>query len=134
MELINKTVYPIDSSLTERIEILDTSVNLIEDTIEVIDSSISDIYERLDVIDSSYVDLIEELEAGKYNYTVKMEVGSFEEGYKKTFKLFKGEEEQTDSDPIEIVDYTVKKFEFDSSSNFLSLVSWPKEIDDLDLV
>ena len=90
---------------------LDSSVSNIEKEIKNLDSSVSELYNN--------------------DYTIHETVGPFNEGYKKTYTLFKGENEQTNSSVILLNDYTLKKLEYDVSTNSIIAISWPDACEDI---
>lgn len=118
----------------ERLNVIDTSITDINDHLTIIDSSIDNHTERLDTIDASYVQLIEDLDTGKYNYTIHKDSGTYENGFKQTYTLFKGEEEQTDSSKIEVTDMVLKQLNYVKDSNKIEAKVWPEPIETIELV
>jgi hypothetical protein len=80
----------------------------INNHLTVIDTSVGELTTRLDTLDTSLLGLIDELDHGKYNYTIHEDPGTYANGFKKTFTLFKGDEEQKDSSKIEVTDMVLK--------------------------
>lgn len=118
----------------ERLNVIDTSITDINDHLTVIDTSVDNLFDRVDTIDASYVQLIDDLDKGKYNYTIHKDSGTYENGFKQTFTLFKGDEEQTDSSKIEITDMVLKQLNYVKDSNKIEAKVWPEPIDKIDLV
>lgn len=121
VDSMNKNI----ESILTRLNTIDTSVNNIYERLNIIDSSVEIINSRLDVIDTSLSTVIEDLGSGKYNYTIHQSIGPFEEGYKKRFTLFKGDSPQADSSIIELNDFTLKKLEYNLSTNEIIATAWP---------
>lgn len=118
----------------DRLDIIDTSITDINDHLTIIDTSINNLFDRVNTIDTSYVQLIDDLDNGKYNYTIHKDNGTYENGFKQTFTLFKGDEEQTDSSKIEITDMVLKQLNYIKDSNKIEAKVWPEPIDKIDLV
>ncbi len=118
----------------ERINIIDNSITDINDHLTTIDTSIDNLFDRVDTIDTSYVHLIDDLDKGKYNYTIHKDSGTYENGFKQTFTLFKGDEEQTDSSNIEVTDMVLKQLNYVKDTNKIEAKVWPEPIDKIDLV
>lgn len=118
----------------ERLNVIDTSIIDIYEHLDSIDSSLENHAERLDTIDTSYVQLIEDLDTGKYNYTIHKDSGTYENGFKQTYTLFKGDEEQTDSSKIEVTDMVLKQLNYVKDSNTIEAKVWPEPIETIDLV
>lgn len=118
----------------ERINIIDSSITDINVHLTTIDTSIDNLFDRVDTIDTSYVQLIDDLDKGKYNYTIHKDSGTYENGFKQTFTLFKGDEEQTDSSNIEVTDMVLKQLNYVKDVNKIEAKVWPEPIDKIDLV
>ena len=81
-------------------------MNNIYDKLNIIDSSIVNINDHLTVIDTSLSFLINELDND--NYTIHEDPCTVENGFKKTFTLFKGNKEQENSSKIDATDMVLK--------------------------
>ena len=91
----------------------------------MLDSSVFLIESRLNIIDTSINDILSNLDGDKYNYTLRESISSFEDGCKKTYTLFKGDLEQTDSSSITLMDYVLKKLEYNDVNNTIIATIWP---------
>ena len=117
-----------DTSILDKIN---TSVNDVYDRLNVIDSSIVDINDHLTVIDTSLSFLINELD--NYNYTIHEDPCTVENGFKKTFTLFKGNKEQENSSKIDVTDMVLKQLNYIKGSNIIEAKIWPEHIQTIDL-
>ena len=117
--------------LNDRLSKIDTSISKIIKNINIINSSVNKIETHLNIIDTSIDNLISELNDGIYNYTISESIGSFNDGCVKTYTLFKGGHEQTDSSVITINDYVLKKLDYDTSTNKLIAFVWPEACEDM---
>ena len=128
-----KTIDNITADITnfnKQLKNINTSINKIENQIKIINSSVALINTHLNIIDTNLSDLINDLDNGKYNYTLKESIDSFENGYAKTYTLFKGEDEQQNSSSISLIDYVLKKLEYNNESNKLIATVWPDSCGD----
>ena len=103
VEDIKKFFEDFDTSILDKIN---TSVNDVYDKLNIIDSSIVNINDHLTVIDTSLSFLINELDND--NYTIHEDPCTVENGFKKTFTLFKGNKEQENSSKIDATDMVLK--------------------------
>ena len=110
-----------------------TSLNNIYDKLNIIDSSIVNINDHLTVIDTSLSFLINELDNGNYNYTIHEDPCTVENGFKKTFTLFKGNKEQENSSKIDATDMVLKQLNYIKGSNIIEAKIWPEHIQTIDL-
>ena len=110
---------------------INSSINDLTNKINVINSSVFTIENHLNIIDTTIEELINDLNSNKYNYTLRESISSFEEGYQKTYTLFKGDNEQTDSSSITLMDYVLKKLEYNDENNTLIATIWPESCDDI---
>ena len=117
-----------DTSILDKIN---TSVNDVYDRLNVIDSSIVDINDHLTVIDTSLSFLINELDND--NYTIHEDPCTVENGFKKTFTLFKGNKEQENSSKIDVTDMVLKQLNYIKDSNIIEAKIWPEHIQTIDL-
>lgn len=117
-----------DTSIFNKIN---TSVNDIYDRLNVIDSSIVDINDHLTVIDTSLSFLINKLDND--NYTIHEDPCTVENGFKKTFTLFKGNKEQENSSKIDVTDMVLKQLNYIKGSNIIEAKIWPEHIQTIDL-
>ena len=117
-----------DTSILDKIN---TSVNDVYDRLNVIDSSIVDINGHLTVIDTSLSFLINELDND--NYTIHEDPCTVENGFKKTFTLFKGNKEQENSSKIDVTDMVLKQLNYIKGSNIIEAKIWPEHIQTIDL-
>lgn len=117
-----------DTSILDKIN---TSVNDVYDRLNVIDSSIVDINDHLTVIDTSLSFLINELDND--NYTIHEDPCTVENGFKKTFTLFKGNKEQENSSKIDATDMVLKQLNYIKGSNIVEVKIWPEHIQTIDL-
>lgn len=117
-----------DTSIFNKIN---TSVNDVYDKLNIIDSSIVDINDHLTVIDTSLSFLINELDND--NYTIHEDPCTVENGFKKTFTLFKGNKEQENSSKIDATDMVLKQLNYIKGSNIIEAKIWPEHIQTIDL-
>ena len=117
-----------DTSIFNKIN---TSVNDVYDRLNVIDSSIVDINDHLTVIDTSLSFLINELYND--NYIIHEDPCTVENGFKKTFTLFKGNKEQENSSKIDATDMVLKQLNYIKGSNIIEAKIWPEHIQTIDL-
>lgn len=115
------------------ITLFNTSLNNIYDKLNIIDSSIVNINDHLTVIDTSLSFLINELDNGNYNYTIHEDPCTVENGFKKTFTLFKGNKEQENSSKIDATDMVLKQLNYIKGSNIIEAKIWPEHIQTIDL-
>ncbi len=145
LDEVKEKLEQFDSSITEkmnasfndvyeRLNVIDTSITDINEHLTFIDTSVDTLFDRVNTIDTSYVQLIDDLDKGKYNYTIHKDSGTYENGFKQTFTLFKGDEEQTDSSKIEVTDMVLKQLNYVKDSNKIEAKIWPEPIDKIDLV
>lgn len=125
---IKKFFEDFDTSILDKIN---TSVNDVYDRLNVIDSSIVDINDHLTVIDTSLSFLINELDND--NYTIHEDPCTVENGFKKTFTLFKGNKEQENSSKIDATDMVLKQLNYIKGSNIIEAKIWPEHIQTIDL-
>ena len=128
VEDIKKFLEDFDTSILDKIN---TSVNDVYDRLNVIDSSIVDINDHLTVIDTSLSFLINELDND--NYTIHEDPCTVENGFKKTFTLFKGNKEQENSSKIDVTDMVLKQLNYIKGSNIIEAKIWPEHIQTIDL-
>ena len=128
VEDIKKFFEDFDTSILDKIN---TSVNDVYDRLNVIDSSIVDINDHLTVIDTSLSFLINELDND--NYTIHEDPCTVENGFKKTFTLFKGNKEQENSSKIDATDMVLKQLNYIKGSNIIEAKIWPEHIQTIDL-
>ena len=128
VEDIKKFFEDFDTSIFNKIN---TSVNDVYDRLNVIDSSIVDINDHLTVIDTSLSFLINELDND--NYTIHEDPCTVENGFKKTFTLFKGNKEQENSSKIDATDMVLKQLNYIKGSNIIEAKIWPEHIQTIDL-
>lgn len=128
VEDIKKFFENFDTSILDKIN---TSVNDVYDRLNVIDSSIVDINDHLTVIDTSLSFLINELDND--NYTIHEDPCTVENGFKKTFTLFKGNKEQENSSKIDATDMVLKQLNYIKGSNIIEAKIWPEHIQTIDL-
>ena len=128
VEDIKKFFEDFDTSILDKIN---TSVNDVYDKLNVIDSSIVDINDHLTVIDTSLSFLINELDND--NYTIHEDPCTVENGFKKTFTLFKGNKEQENSSKIDATDMVLKQLNYIKGSNIIEAKIWPEHIQTIDL-
>ena len=128
VEDIKKFFEDFDTSILDKIN---TSVNDVYDRLNVIDSSIVDINDHLTVIDTSLSFLINELDND--NYTIHEDPCTVENGFKKTFTLFKGNKEQENSSKIDVTDMVLKQLNYIKDSNIIEAKIWPEHIQTIDL-
>lgn len=128
VEDIKKLLESFDTSILDKIN---TSVNDVYDRLNVIDSSIVDINDHLTVIDTSLSFLINELDND--NYTIHEDPCTVENGFKKTFTLFKGNKEQENSSKIDATDMVLKQLNYIKGSNIIEAKIWPEHIQTIDL-
>ena len=114
----------------DRLTAIDTSINNLTNNINILNSSVFIIENSLNIINTSINELISDLDAGKYNYTLRESIGPFEHGYLKTYTLFKGEKEQQDSSNITLMDYVLKKLDYNDQNNTLVATIWPDSCGD----
>ena len=117
-----------DTSILDKIN---TSVNDVYDKLNIIDSSIVNINDHLTVIDTSLSFLINELDND--NYTIHEDPCTVENGFKKTFTLFKGNKEQENSSKIDATDMVLKQLNYIKGSNIIEAKIWPEHIQTIDL-
>ena len=117
-----------DTSIFNKIN---TSVNDVYDKLNIIDSSIVNINDHLTVIDTSLSFLINELDND--NYTIHEDPCTVENGFKKTFTLFKGNKEQENSSKIDVTDMVLKQLNYIKGSNIIEAKIWPEHIQTIDL-
>lgn len=117
-----------DTSILDKIN---TSFSDVYDRLNVIDSSIVDINDHLTVIDTSLSFLINELDND--NYTIHEDPCTVENGFKKTFTLFKGNKEQENSSKIDVTDMVLKQLNYIKDSNIIEAKIWPEHIQTIDL-
>ena len=117
-----------DTSILDKIN---TSVNDVYDKLNIIDSSIVNINDHLTVIDTSLSFLINELDND--NYTIHEDHCTVENGFKKTFTLFKGNKEQENSSKIDVTDMVLKQLNYIKGSNIIEAKIWPEHIQTIDL-
>ena len=117
-----------DTSILDKIN---TSVNDVYDKLNIIDSSIVNINDHLTVIDTSLSFLINELDND--NYTIHEDPCTVENGFKKTFTLFKGNKEQENSSKIDVTDMVLKQLNYIKGSNIIEAKIWPEHIQTIDL-
>lgn len=130
VEDIKKFFEDFDTSILDKIN---TSVNDVYDKLNIIDSSIVNINDHLTVIDTSLSFLINELDNGNYNYTIHEDPCTVENGFKKTFTLFKGNKEQENSSKIDVTDMVLKQLNYIKGSNIIEAKIWPEHIQTIDL-
>ena len=128
VEDIKKFLEDFDTSILNKIN---TSINDVYDRLNVIDSSIVDINDHLTVIDTSLSFLINELDND--NYTIHEDPCTVENGFKKTFTLFKGNKEQENSSKIDVTDMVLKQLNYIKGSNIIEAKIWPEHIQTIDL-
>ena len=128
VEDIKKFFEDFDTSILDKIN---TSVNDVYDRLNVIDSSIVNINDHLTVIDTSLSFLINELDND--NYTIHEDPCTVENGFKKTFTLFKGNKEQENSSKIDVTDMVLKQLNYIKGSNIIEAKIWPEHIQAIDL-
>lgn len=128
VEDIKNFLEDFDTSIFNKIN---TSVNDVYDRLNVIDSSIVDINDHLTVIDTSLSFLINELDND--NYTIHEDPCTVENGFKKTFTLFKGNKEQENSSKIDATDMVLKQLNYIKGSNIIEAKIWPEHIQTIDL-
>lgn len=106
-------------------------VDNLDERLTMLDSSVAILEDRADMIDTSLILLGNELDhGGMYDYTIHTDTGTFENGYKQTIKLFKGDEEQLDSSTIEIEDRVVRRLTYIEGTNDIVATIFPKAIPD----
>lgn len=128
VEDIKKFFEDFDTSILDKIN---TSFNDVYDRLNVIDSSIVNINDHLTVIDTSLSFLINELDND--NYTIHEDPCTVENGFKKTFTLFKGNKEQENSSKIDATDMVLKQLNYIKGSNIIEAKIWPEHIQTIDL-
>lgn len=128
VEDIKKFLEDFDTSILDKIN---TSFSDVYDRLNVIDSSIVDINDHLTVIDTSLSFLINELDND--NYTIHEDPCTVENGFKKTFTLFKGNKEQENSSKIDVTDMVLKQLNYIKGSNIIEAKIWPEHIQTIDL-
>ena len=128
VEDIKKFLEDFDTSILDKIN---TSVNDVYDKLNIIDSSIVNINDHLTVIDTSLSFLINELDND--NYTIHEDPCTVENGFKKTFTLFKGNKEQENSSKIDVTDMVLKQLNYIKGSNIIEAKIWPEHIQTIDL-
>ena len=128
VEDIKKLLESFDTSILDKIN---TSFSDVYDRLNVIDSSIVDINDHLTVIDTSLSFLINELYDD--NYTIHEDPCTVENGFKKTFTLFKGNKEQENSSKIDATDMVLKQLNYIKGSNIIEAKIWPEHIQTIDL-
>lgn len=128
VEDIKKFFEDFDTSILDKIN---TSVNDVYDKLNIIDSSIVNINDHLTVIDTSLSFLINELDND--NYTIHEDLCTVENGFKKTFTLFKGNKEQENSSKIDATDMVLKQLNYIKGSNIIEAKIWPEHIQTIDL-
>ena len=128
VEDIKKFLEDFDTSILNKIN---TSINDVYDRLNVIDSSIVDINDHLTVIDTSLSFLINKLDND--NYTIHEDPCTVENGFKKTFTLFKGNKEQENSSKIDATDMVLKQLNYIKGSNIIEAKIWPEHIQTIDL-
>ena len=128
VEDIKKFFEDFDTSILDKIN---TSVNDVYDKLNIIDSSIVNINDHLTVIDTSLSFLINELDND--NYTIHEDPCTVENGFKKTFTLFKGNKEQENSSKIDVTDMVLKQLNYIKGSNIIEAKIWPEHIQTIDL-
>ena len=128
VEDIKKFFEDFDTSILDKIN---TSVNDVYDKLNIIDSSIVNINDHLTVIDTSLSFLINELDND--NYTIHEDPCTVENGFKKTFTLFKGNKEQENSSKIDATDMVLKQLNYIKGSNIIEAKIWPEHIQTIDL-
>ena len=128
VEDIKKLLESFDTSILDKIN---TSVNDVYDKLNIIDSSIVNINDHLTVIDTSLSFLINELDND--NYTIHEDPCTVENGFKKTFTLFKGNKEQENSSKIDVTDMVLKQLNYIKGSNIIEAKIWPEHIQTIDL-
>ena len=128
VEDIKNFLEDFDTSIFNKIN---TSVNDVYDRLNVIDSSIVNINDHLTVIDTSLSFLINELDND--NYTIHEDPCTVENGFKKTFTLFKGNKEQENSSKIDVTDMVLKQLNYIKGSNIIEAKIWPEHIQTIDL-
>ena len=64
-----------------------------EERIIDLESKVKDLELSTEQLNSSLNLITDELESGKFNYTIKKDEGDYSNGYKKTFTLYKGDNE-----------------------------------------
>lgn len=118
----------------DKLNVIDSSIVNINDHLTVIDTSVDILTDRADTLDTSLAQLIEELDNGKYNYSIHEDPGTYTNGFKKTFTLFKGDEEQKDSSKIEVTDMVLKQLNYVKDNNVIEAKVWPEPIKTIDLI
>lgn len=126
---LKKIIENFNNNITQ----FNTSLNDIYDKLNIIDSSIVNINDHLTVIDTSLSFLINELDNGNYNYTIHEDPCTVENGFKKTFTLFKGNKEQENSSKIDATDMVLKQLNYIKGSNIIEAKIWPEHIQTIDL-
>ena len=126
---LKKIIEKFNNNITQ----FNTSLNDIYDKLNIIDSSIVNINDHLTVIDTSLSFLINELDNGNYNYTIHEDPCTVENGFKKTFTLFKGNKEQENSSKIDVTDMVLKQLNYIKGSNIIEAKIWPEHIQTIDL-
>ena len=126
---LKKIIEKFNNNITQ----FNTSLNDIYDKLNIIDSSIVNINDHLTVIDTSLSFLINELDNGNYNYTIHEDPYTVENGFKKTFTLFKGNKEQENSSKIDATDMVLKQLNYIKGSNIIEAKIWPEHIQTIDL-
>lgn len=126
---LKKIIEKFNNNITQ----FNTSLNNIYDKLNIIDSSIVNINDHLTVIDTSLSFLINELDNGNYNYTIHEDPCTVENGFKKTFTLFKGNKEQENSSKIDATDMVLKQLNYIKGSNIIEAKIWPEHIQTIDL-
>ena len=121
------------SDVYDRLNVIDSSIVDINDHLTVIDTSVGELTTRLDTLDTSLLGLIDELDHGKYNYTIHEDPCTVENGFKKTFTLFKGNKEQENSSKIDATDMVLKQLNYIKGSNIIEAKIWPEHIQTIDL-
>ena len=117
--------------LLKRVNILDTSVNLLTDRIIEDEQKINNVEQRVNQQDTSINALYTDLENGKYRYRVKESTGEVSDGAPTIYSLHKGDTVDSESDKVVLHNYILKSIEYDSDNNALVAKSWPKNIDTL---
>lgn len=118
----------------EKLEIIDSSVSNINDYLDVLNSSLADVTDHVDQVETSLNQLITDLDNGKYNYTIHKSVGTYENGFKETYTLFRGDTSVADSSSIEVMDMLLKKLTYNASNNTIEALMLPSGINDINLI
>lgn len=118
----------------DKLNIIDSSIVNINEYLTNIDTSVDTLTTKVNTLDTSLLELIDELDNGNYNYTIHENSGSYTNGFKKTFTLFKGDEEQKESSKIEVTDMVLKQLNYIKDNNVIEAKVWPEPIETIDLI